>query len=151
MRSPHRLWFLVCLLTVLLVVLATLPPFVPLPLRTGLMALFAPVCHQLPERSLWIEGVQLAVCHRCYGIYVGLFFGVTLFPFLPPRLRTAIPPSHRLLLVALLPATLDWSLEAIHLWSGMPLSRLLTGLWLGSLAGLLMAATLRRASVGQPG
>ena len=142
MRRFNRLWLLVCLLTGLLLVLATLPPFVAPPLRAGLMALFAPVCHQLPDRSLWIEGVQLAVCHRCYGIYAGLFLGIMLFPLVHARLRTAAQEPRWLLLVALIPAGLDWSLEAFSLQSSTPLSRLLTGLWLGGIAGLLMATRL---------
>ncbi len=30
-----------------------------------------PVCHQLPERSLFISGIPMPVCARCYFIYLG--------------------------------------------------------------------------------
>src|SRR6185295_19740317 len=32
---------------------------------------FGILCHQLPERSFFIDGYKLAVCSRCTGIYAG--------------------------------------------------------------------------------
>ncbi len=37
---------------------------------------FAIVCHQRPERSLWIFGGSVAVCSRCLGIYLGAAIGL---------------------------------------------------------------------------
>ena len=34
------------------------------------------VCHQIPERSFHIAGVQLPVCARCTGLYAGALAGV---------------------------------------------------------------------------
>ena len=39
---------------------------------------FAPFCHQRPERSFVFEGAAMCVCHRCFGIYVGIFLGAVL-------------------------------------------------------------------------
>ncbi|RLE72521.1 MAG: DUF2085 domain-containing protein, partial [Thermoprotei archaeon] len=39
-------------------------------------------CHQLPERSIYINGLKLPVCSRCTGIYLGLFSGYIIFPML---------------------------------------------------------------------
>ena len=36
------------------------------------------VCHQLPERSFHIGGVQVAVCARCLGLYGGAALGALL-------------------------------------------------------------------------
>ena len=33
------------------------------------------ICHQRPERSFHIEGIQLPVCARCFGLYVGASWG----------------------------------------------------------------------------
>ena len=131
--------------TGLLLLLVSLPPFVPPSVRTLLMAAFAPVCHQLPDRSFWIDGVQLAVCQRCYGIYTGLFLGSLLLPLLGARARWIYRRAPLVLSGALLPPALDWSLQLVHLWHNTPLSRTLTGLWFGLGAGLLLAATLRYA------
>ncbi len=39
-------------------------------------ALFAPICHQIAERSFHLLGHPLAVCHRCLGLYLGFAAGV---------------------------------------------------------------------------
>ncbi len=110
------------------------------------MAAFAPVCHQLPERSFWIDGVQLAVCHRCYGIYAGLFLGTLLLTLISTHASRLYREARWLLIAGLLPPALDWGLQLVHLWQNTPLSRVLTGLWFGLVAGLLLAATLRHTS-----
>lgn len=33
------------------------------------------VCHQQPERSFFLNGLQLPLCARCTGIYAGLIAG----------------------------------------------------------------------------
>lgn len=38
------------------------------------------ICHQMPTRCIWIFGSNMALCSRCFGIYLGLlligiFFG----------------------------------------------------------------------------
>lgn len=131
-------------LTGLLWLLASLPPFVAPPIRMVLMALFSPVCHQLPDRSFWMHGVQLAVGHRCYGIYSGLFLGALLLPLLKSRAFWIYQRAPWLLMIGLLPPALDWSLQFVGLWHNTPLSRVLTGLWFGLLAGLILTATLGR-------
>jgi len=37
--------------------------------------MFRPFCHQMPERSFQLHGAPMCVCHRCFGIYLGLFCG----------------------------------------------------------------------------
>jgi len=32
---------------------------------------FRMLCHQDPARSFWVNGVPMAVCSRCFGIYSG--------------------------------------------------------------------------------
>ena len=41
------------------------------PLAAGLYIVGAFICHQLPERSLHVQGAQLPVCARCFGLYGG--------------------------------------------------------------------------------
>lgn len=37
------------------------------------------VCHQLPERSFHVAGVQLPVCARCTGLYIGAVAGALMW------------------------------------------------------------------------
>ncbi|HEY2934518.1 MAG TPA: DUF2085 domain-containing protein [Acidobacteriota bacterium] len=47
-----------------------------LPAADWFRVLFAPICHQIPERSLWVNGRPLAVCVRCSGFYLGALTGL---------------------------------------------------------------------------
>jgi len=92
---------------------------------------FSFLCHQMPERSFTILHHPFAVCHRCTGIYLGLFLGTLLSPLflrMPPRARQACIFSAAAILLtdALIPFT--------GLWSGFWLCRFLTGLAFGASA-----------------
>ena len=89
---------------------------------------FSFFCHQMPERSFEILHHSLAVCHRCSGIYLGLFLGTLLSPLflrLSRRARRAciFSASSFLILDAVIPFT--------GLWDGFWLCRFLTGLVFG--------------------
>jgi len=45
-----------------------------------LYAAFHQVCHQIPERSFHAFGYPLAVCHRCFGLYLGGALGLAVWP-----------------------------------------------------------------------
>ncbi|HTY91628.1 MAG TPA: DUF2085 domain-containing protein [Methanocella sp.] len=52
-----------------------------------IMAAYHVTCHQLPERSLFIFGYEMAVCSRCFAIYVSFLAGGLLFYFIRNRLK----------------------------------------------------------------
>lgn len=92
---------------------------------------FSFLCHQMPERSFTLLRHPLAVCHRCSGIYLGLFLGTLLTPFflrMPPRARRTCVFSAAAFLAmdALIPFT--------GFWNGFWLCRFLTGLVFGGAA-----------------
>src|SRR3982750_712125 len=91
---------------------------------------FGYICHQLPERSLHLEGHQLAVCSRCFGVYFGLLAGLAVYPLW--RQIEEIEPLPRIwLFLSLIPIGVDWSLGVFGIWANTHLSRFLTGLLLG--------------------
>jgi uncharacterized membrane protein len=141
-RQKSRFWWgwgIAFALTVLVVVLVTLPPFVGARPRLLLMEGFSVVCHQLPGRSPHLDGVPLAVCHRCYGIYWGLLLAVLGFLAL---LRWSQVFSRRAplwLLLSLVPLTIDWGLSVLGIWQNTPLSRAVTGMVFGLAAGYYFA------------
>lgn len=121
---------------------ATSPPFLPPAWRAVLMRAFAPVCHQLPGRSLHVDGIPLAVCDRCLGIYVGLLAGVLTIGWgraLWIRVRDA---DRYVLLGSLVPLALDWVGPVLGLWPNGPLSRAGTGLLFGIVAASFVADRL---------
>jgi uncharacterized membrane protein len=105
-----------------------------------LYAFFAPVCHQDAARSFAWCGHAWAVCHRCAGIYLGLFWG-SLIPFELGFLLDA-PPRRRLwALVATGALILDSLAPLAGLWRNSAGSRFFTGLLFGTmLASLLVPA-----------
>src|SRR3954451_6539784 len=94
---------------------------------------FGTLCHQIPERSYFIDGHKLAVCARCTGIYAGFTFTLLLYPLVRSLRNTSTPPRS-LLIFAALPLAIDFSLTFFAIWENTHTSRLLTGLLLGSVA-----------------
>jgi uncharacterized membrane protein len=74
-----------------------------------LYAVFASVCHQIAERSFHLAGEPLAVCHRCFGFYVGFTLGLAFLPLLR-RIRDWLLDRPRRILLFLAPTTVDWLL-----------------------------------------
>ena len=94
---------------------------------------FGTLCHQIPERSYFIDGHKLAVCSRCTGIYAGFAFTLLVYPLVRSLRNTATPPRS-LLILAAVPLAIDFSLTFFGIWENTHTSRLLTGLLLGSVA-----------------
>jgi uncharacterized membrane protein len=98
---------------------------------------FSYVCHQLPQRSFHLAGHPLAVCARCTGLYSG-FAGASLVYPLVRSLRRTDTPARRWLLLAAVPMAIDVGLDVLGVWQNTHLSRLVTGLLLGSIAAFFV-------------
>ncbi|MBI5512175.1 MAG: DUF2085 domain-containing protein [Deltaproteobacteria bacterium] len=117
-----------------------------LPWVLGLLALrhpawvaaFRGLCHQRPERSLWLRGAPMVVCSRCAGLYLGVALGA-LLP-LPSRW---LAHGRSLLLWALLVTALEVLAQDSGLHAPWHPSRMGTGLLLGWVASGFMTASLR--------
>jgi uncharacterized membrane protein len=104
---------------------------------TFVYLLFAPVCHQSTGRSFALDGYSWAVCHRCTGIYLGIF----LASLLPPRLFAALQSSlpRRIWVVgATVPLVLDALLPIAGFWTNTPWSRFSSGLLFGTMLSTLL-------------
>jgi uncharacterized membrane protein len=99
------------------------------------------VCHQRPERSFRVAGMQMPVCARCFGLYtagaVGLLSG---WARRRPLSRSA---TRNILAFGALPILLTVVLEWIRVIDTSNLARMLTGLPLGLAAGLVVTRSLR--------
>ena len=100
-----------------------------------LLSLFARaygrVCHQIGDRSFHIAGHPLAVCSRCFGIYVAYLAGLIVYPFARSLTQTELP--HRSwLIAALVPVVVDVAGGFLGIFENTLASRALTGLIAGA-------------------
>ena len=100
-------------------------------LAHGIYGAFAILCHQLPERSYFIDGHKLAVCSRCTGLYAGFALTLLLYPLIGSLKNTVTPPRSWLLL-ATVPLAVDFSVNFFGFWQNTHTSRFVTGAVLGS-------------------
>jgi len=103
-----------------------------------LRLLYAPACHQMPERSLAVGGGHQAVCARCSGLYLGGVLGLVAGAWLVTA--SGWPPRPWWLVAAAAPTFAD----AVLPWIGgaglSNVPRLLITLPVGAAAGLFLAA-----------
>lgn len=131
-----RHWLL--LLNVLAAPFALLPVAAPLARAVGLertadaiFAMFAPICHQLDDRSFHVAGHRFACCERCFAIYSGLLILGLGYALVRRRVEAASLPCASLLS---LPIVADvFSQPAFHRESTW---------WLRTVTGLLFAAAM---------
>lgn len=101
----------------------------------------ARICHQRIERSFSIAGVQMPVCARCTGLYVGGAIGLLLGWSV--RRQRSTTTTRAQLLAGLTPIAVTVALE----WTGVietsNLVRLATGLPAGWVAGVVVTGLLR--------
>jgi uncharacterized membrane protein len=92
---------------------------------------YSRVCHQIGDRSFHIAGHPLAVCARCFGIYVGYLAGLIVYPFARPLTQTELP-HRRWLIAALAPVAVDVAGGFLGIFENTLSSRSLTGLIAGT-------------------
>jgi uncharacterized membrane protein len=78
-------------------------------------AVFAPLCHQIPEKCFFYRGFPMAVCGRCAGIYAGFAAGAGIHPVLSGFVRPRLP-SLRVLAAFTVPITIDAAANLLHAW-----------------------------------
>lgn len=99
------------------------------------------ICHQRPERSFHIAGVQLPVCGRCLGLYLSGAIGALAAWF---GALTVAPRETRLLLVvAAVPTAVTVSLEFLGLIHPTNPVRAASALPLGAAAAWIFVRSLR--------
>ena len=146
-QRPDRLSRVAVLCVALLASLYVAGSFVAPLLETAgragggwLQLLYAPMCHQDPERSLAVAEGHQSVCARCSGLYLGGVVGLLVAAWLAltPRRR----PQPLWLALAAAPTLVDVSISWVGL-GGLPnLPRLLVAWPAGFVAGLFLAVGL---------
>ena len=108
-------------------------------------AAYGRVCHQMPDRSFWIQGHPMAVCARCSGIYLGYFAGLLIYPLVRQRLNAGLP-RRRWLIVALLPVAVDFTGAWLGVFENTLASRTATGFIAGAAGAIYTAPGLVAAA-----
>ena len=85
-------------------------------------------CHQLPSRSFFIEGQQIAYCERCMATYTSLFLSGILFGFVRHWLK---PLSWKVYILFLVPLALDGISQLVGLRTSNWVLRTITGALFG--------------------
>lgn len=111
------------------------------------------VCHQRPERSFHLAGIQLPVCARCFGFYASGTAGALLAWLVgAPRLARHLAVRTRIPLAA---AALPTLLTVAGEWAGLirpgGAVRALAALPLGLIGGWIFVVLLRAATPGPDG
>lgn len=132
-KIPNRMLRILYLLTtgsllwILVIVLAPVFKSVGNEASEYFYFIFEPVCHQIPERSLFINSEPMAVCTRCFAIYSGAFLYLL---FTSIRKRITYINANKLIYFVV-PTIVDFLLEKFGLYTNFREIRILTGLFLG--------------------
>lgn len=99
------------------------------------------VCHQRPERSFHLAGVQLPVCARCLGLYASGAFGAVVACAAAADRSLEIRPvrdTRWALAIASIPTALTLLSEWSGLWYPSGAARAFAAVPLGAVAGWVL-------------
>jgi uncharacterized membrane protein len=100
------------------------------------------ICHQRPERSFHLAGVQLPVCARCIGLYVSGAAAALAASIGPAGARSPVTTRNALLLAAV-PTALTVGIEIAGFAHTTNIVRVFSALPLGAAAGWIFVRSLR--------
>jgi uncharacterized membrane protein len=104
------------------------------------------ICHQLPERSFFLSGIQLPVCARCTGLYLSGAAGFLGWLIVKSAVRwrsIAVPPPRTAIwsvIGAGVPTAISYVSGVAGVWDGSNLTRAVLAVPLGLAAGAVVAA-----------
>ena len=103
------------------------------------------ICHQLPERSFFLDGHQLPVCARCTGLYLGGTAGLIgwwatklLRGWRPQPMASRL--AIELLAIVAAPTAVSYFTGVLGVWDGSNVTRAVLAAPLGVAAGAVVAA-----------
>lgn len=103
---------------------------------------FSSFCHQIPARSFSINGVQMAVCSRCIGIYGSLWIGSMILPLAGRFFLPSLSFRKLLLVASMVIIIIDVIGCLAGLWTDTNITRLITGLFLGFCTAWVLTGNL---------
>jgi uncharacterized membrane protein len=128
--------------------LLVLAPLAAPSLAAVVYAVGGVICHQIPDRSLHLGGVQLPVCARCLGIYAGAAAAASIHViggFAPSSVRwRMLSPrtARRLFLLTAAPTLITFALDYADLWDTSNVVRVIAGLIAGAGGALVVMSAV---------
>jgi len=126
-----------CIFNVVIGVFAGLPFLAPYLVKQGYQVPAGAIyffyhviggCHQMPERSFFLWGHQMAYCQRDAAIYTSVFAMGLAYVLLRQRLN---PLDWRLYLLLIAPLVVDGTLQLIGVYESLWQVRVFTGILFG--------------------
>ena len=102
------------------------------------------ICHQRPERSFHLLGIQLPVCARCIGLYASGAIGAVAACALVNG-RRAMPDARVMLAAAAVPTAVTLLCEWTGLWYPSGAARAVAAIPLGLAGAWVLVASLAPA------
>jgi uncharacterized membrane protein len=102
---------------------------------------FSFICHQINNRSFHYHEFPFAVCARCFGVYLGFFLGLIVYPIFR-KIENTEPFPRIWLFLAMIPMGIDFSLGFFGIWENTHISRLITGGILGFACAVFIVPAL---------
>jgi uncharacterized membrane protein len=92
------------------------------------------VCHQLPQRSFFAGSLQICLCARCEGIYLGFLISAVLLFLLFRKKQSDLPPVYIIVIAILfiVSTITDGLLSYLGLINTNNFTRFITGYLAGS-------------------
>jgi len=91
------------------------------------------LCHQIAERSFFINGNQMSFCARCTAIWLGLAIGLGLMVFYKIQLDEKFLFA---IIIGIVPIGIDGVGQLLGFWESTNIIRLITGLLAGVVCGI---------------
>ncbi len=105
-----------------------------------------PVCHQLPQRSLYLASLPMPVCARCFSIYLSGVF-IFLWQYLSKK-RT--PWSLKTYILLSIPPVMDILAEKAGLYHNWVELRMLSGALMGAVIFKLIIESFIKSEKKKP-
>jgi len=96
-------------------------------------------CHQIAERSYHLNNNQMAVCSRCFAIYLGIVIGMLLSIIMKIKLTGK---CIVFVLFSVVPLGIDGTGQLLGYWVSTNILRILTGLLAGMGVGIALAVSI---------
>jgi hypothetical protein len=99
------------------------------------------VCHQRPERSFHLAGMQQPVCARCFGLYTGVAIAWAV-PLLRRRPGAGARRARTWLLLGAAPTIASVALEGLGMWAPAAATRAMLAAPAGAAVAWAVATAL---------